>query len=110
MEVILIAFIIVEFFMTFAMMQISFLTLWNLLDFFLILALIGLYIADVIVHDFYASAVFKIRALFRMPKITLLLFYIISPPFAFKGKNKVVVSKIKSKGDEVTEILEGMKR
>ena len=44
---------------------------WNIFDNVMIFCLIAIYIADVIVDNFYASAVFKVRALLRLFKITL---------------------------------------
>jgi len=40
-------------------------------DLGMILLTIALYIADVIVGNFYASSVFKIRALFRLYRTTI---------------------------------------
>ena len=100
---------IAEFILTLIVMNTSFFNLWNLIDFFMIVAIIGLWIADVCVSDFYASAVFKIRALFRMYKVSIHILYMMSPPFVVKLKQKVG-KKASSKGEEVAEILEGMKR
>lgn len=71
--------------------------------------IIGLFIADVIVHNFYASAVFKIRALFRLFMITIHVQNIIDPNYKFEKKQKG--EKVpKSKAEEVTEILENLKK
>jgi len=85
-ELILIIFMIVEYIITFACMRITFINLWNILDLVAIVVLIALYIADVTVSNYYASAVFKTRALLRMPKITLLVIYIFSPQVKFPKK------------------------
>ena len=74
----------------------------------MLVGIVALYIADVIVNNFYASAVFKIRALFRLFKITLHVQNIIDPHYKFKKKVKQIVHK--SKGEEVAEILEGIKQ
>jgi len=59
-EVILIVFIMIEYIITLCVMRISFINVWNVFDLLAILILIGLFIADVVVTNFYASAVFKI--------------------------------------------------
>lgn len=59
-EVILISFILFEFLLSFILLQHHFLTIWNIVDFGLILWLIAFYVADACVQNFYASAVFKL--------------------------------------------------
>lgn len=111
-ELILIVLMIFEFLISFSVFQMSFLTFWNLFDFIMLVCLISLYIADAVVGNFYASSVFKLRALCRMYKVTLHILYIASPPFSSIGSkvSNQSDSKLKSRGEEVTEILEGMKR
>jgi len=99
---------VIEHLVTVAMMHDHFINYWSLWDLIMLVGIVALYIADVIVNNFYASAVFKIRALFRLFKITLHVQNIIDPHYKFKKKVKQVVHK--SKGEEVAEILEGIKQ
>lgn len=101
-EVILITFIIFEFLLGLLLLQHHFITAWNIFDLLLIVFLIAFYIADVVVHNFYASAVFKLRALFRMYRLTLLVQNIFSPKFSLKNK---VQGVWKSPVEEVSDIL-----
>lgn len=101
-EVILISFILFEFLLSFILLQHHFLTIWNIVDFGLILWLIAFYVADACVQNFYASAVFKLWALFRMYWLTLLIQNISAPKFSYKNKVKCVW---KSPVEEVSDIL-----
>lgn len=86
----------------------KFLRLWNLFDLLMILVIVALFVADAIVRDFYPSAVFKLRALCRIYRITLLVQDLLDTEVEYR------ISKIKSirksPVEEVSEILNGLAR
>lgn len=69
---------------TIIMMRRAFINIWNLVDLVALVLIIALFIADAIIDDFYASAVFKIRALFRIYKVTIHIMNISDPVFTTK--------------------------
>lgn len=76
----------------------------------MILGVIAFYIVDVCVGNYYVSAVFKIRALFRMFKITILIINIIQPRLSMKSNKVESFKRSMTNAELVTDILERMKK
>lgn len=85
----------------------NYLNAWNFIDLISLLGVICLFIVDACIQDFYASSVFKIRAVFRTFKITLLIQQLFS--ICTSNANKVQNTKL-SPVEQVSDILRNIQR